>query len=95
MSTKQALNKMCTNCEKGLAYKKVRCPFRSISNEYCEEYEKLKNDSEILEIIKQHSGIVEMYSNVAKLDEHFVCEINDKQNVEKLKEWLNKTRKNL
>ena len=44
MTTKQALDKMCTNCEKGLAYKKVRCPFRSISNDHCEEYEAVEKD---------------------------------------------------
>ncbi len=46
--TNKALDKMCTNCEKGLAFKKVRCPFRSISNDHCEEYEKVKKDLEVL-----------------------------------------------
>lgn len=45
-------------------------------------------DLEILELLKRHSGIVEIYSVASKEGEHFVCEINDKQDVEKLKGWL-------
>lgn len=48
------LDKMCTNCEKGLAYKRIRCPFRSISNEYCDEYEKIKKKLEVLELLKKY-----------------------------------------
>lgn len=38
MHAKQALRSLCSDCEKQMAENGVRCPFRSISNEYCDNY---------------------------------------------------------
>lgn len=38
MHAKQALRNLCYDCEKQLAENGVRCPFRSISNEFCDNY---------------------------------------------------------
>ena len=54
MTSKEALRNICYECEKNMSISKIRCPFRSISNEFCEEYELIKEDLEILEIIKKH-----------------------------------------
>ena len=38
MHAKQALRSLCYDCEKRMAENGVRCPFRSISNEFCDNY---------------------------------------------------------
>ena len=38
MHAKQALISLCNSCEKQMAENGVRCPFRSISNEFCDNY---------------------------------------------------------
>ena len=76
MTSKERLEKVADYLEK------------SAAPDIADEIRKCLPDLEILYLLKQHSSIVEMYSNVAKLGEHFVCEINDKQKVEKLKGWL-------
>ena len=38
MHAKQALRSLCSDCEKRMAENGVRCPFRSISNEFCDNY---------------------------------------------------------
>ena len=38
MHAKQALRNLCYDCEKHMAENGVRCPFRSISNEFCDNY---------------------------------------------------------
>ena len=38
MRAKQALRSLCSDCEKRMAESGVRCPFRSISNEFCDNY---------------------------------------------------------
>ena len=57
MTSKEALKNICLECEKEKGKNKTACPFRSISNDYCEEYEKIKNDLEVLEILKKHIEI--------------------------------------
>ena len=54
MNSVEALRNICYECERDMSISKIRCPFRSISNEFCEEYELIKKDLEILEIIKKH-----------------------------------------
>lgn len=39
---KEALKEICKGCEYSLSLAKMRCPFRSISNDYCNEYNLLK-----------------------------------------------------
>ena len=38
MHAKQALRSLCNSCEKQMAENGSRCPFRSISNEFCDNY---------------------------------------------------------
>ena len=38
MRAKEALRSLCYDCEKQMAENGVRCPFRSISNEFCDNY---------------------------------------------------------
>lgn len=40
----EELRKICSECERHLALSQKRCPFRSISNEYCDEYENVKKE---------------------------------------------------
>ena len=51
MTSKQALKKICSKCEEALAKQKVRCPFRSISNDYCEEYETIEKELKAFEAL--------------------------------------------
>jgi len=101
MTNKEALNKMCVNCEKGLAYKKVRCPFRSISSDYCEEYETIKKDLKVLNILKKYLfikiddeplSVDGTYMITLKGDEDDPWDYNhlfvSKEEKELLKEWL-------
>ena len=53
MTSKEALKSICIHCEKVMGKYKVACPFRSISNDYCEEFDIIKKDLEVLEIIKE------------------------------------------
>lgn len=57
MTSKEALKSICLECEKEKGKNKTACPFRSISNDYCEEYEKIKKDLEVLEVLKKHIEI--------------------------------------
>ena len=52
MTSKKALKSICLECEKEKGVNKVACPFRSISNDYCEEFEIIKKELKALEIIK-------------------------------------------
>ena len=38
MHAKKALRSLCSDCEKRMAENGLRCPFRSISNEFCDNY---------------------------------------------------------
>ena len=38
----QLLRELCSHCESNLNECNKRCAWRSLSNEHCEEYEKLK-----------------------------------------------------
>ena len=53
MTSKKALKSICLECEKEKGVNKVACPFRSISNDYCEEFEIIEKDLEILECFKK------------------------------------------
>ena len=55
MTSKEALKSLCNECEKSLANEKLRCPFRSISNDYCWEIEAIQKDLKVLEILKTYS----------------------------------------
>ena len=55
MNSKEALKSLCNQCET-LKSKNVfiGCPFRNISNDYCEEFETIEKDLEGLEILKNY-----------------------------------------
>ena len=92
MNSKEALKEICINCRNNInqipskgdrPYKE--CPYRGISNDYCEEYETIKKDLEILEIIKRHCD----FSSPLSMDyfiEFFIY--NSDEDFKKVKEWL-------
>ena len=85
MTSKEALKNICLECEKEKGKNKTACPFRSISNDYCEEYEKIKKDLEVLAILKEYL----YYNN----ENHFIKMKPIRKSVfnynyEDLKEWL-------
>ena len=53
MTSKKALKSICLECEKEKGVNKVACPFRSISNDYCEEFEIIKKDLERLQNLEK------------------------------------------
>ena len=53
MKSREALKTICRKCERFKAFNvHTLCPFRSISNDYCDEYDQIEKDLEVLEIIK-------------------------------------------
>lgn len=56
MTSKEYLKKICLSCELDMAERKQRCPFRSISNEYCDDIQTIKNDLDKLDKIKTLLG---------------------------------------
>ena len=86
MTDKETLKELCKGCEYALSLSKQRCPFRSISNDYCDEYNDLLKDLEVLEILKPHLklqniGTTPKYEIVLVMDENMV-------GFDKIKEWL-------
>lgn len=55
MTSKEALKNFCNICEKNTLKDKKLCPWRSISNDYCDEYENIKKDLERLEELKKEN----------------------------------------
>ena len=64
MTSKEALRRICTECEMEMAKRYVRCPFRSIDNEYCEKYEKIKQD---LELLKKYKKAIKIINDALEL----------------------------
>ena len=92
MTSKEALKSMCNHCEKlSIRDGFIGCPFRNISNDYCEEFETVEKDLEILEIIKKWSFIQENYKDGYGTFTQFLCNIHTigmKKDFNKIKEWL-------
>lgn len=109
MNSKEALKEICINCRNNInqipskgdrPYKE--CPYRGISNDYCEEYEIIKKDLEILEcfrkIPKQDlKDFIEWQIRYEKnmktwLEERHFCYIGKEEeytkHLIKIKEWL-------
>ena len=86
MNSSRALRSICYECEKNMAINKTRCPFRSISNEFCEEYNLIKKDLEILEILKKHYNINSLTTSLDSFISFFVYKTD--KDFEKIKEWL-------
>ena len=58
MTSKEALKSICLECEREKGKNKIACPFRSISNEYCEEYDTIEKDLERLEILEKQNELL-------------------------------------
>lgn len=90
MNSKEALKNICSKCEEEKWKNKVLCPFRSISSDYCEEYETIEKDLEVLEILKKSIKLNKYkYDNENKVKKHlfvFIAEIDKDYRV--IKEWL-------
>lgn len=98
MTSKEVLKEMCDYCRKCInqipsngdrPYKE--CPYRGISGDYCENYEIIKKDLEILEIIKKWSFIQEGYKVGYGPYTQFLCNIHTvgmEEDFYKVKEWL-------
>lgn len=58
MKSKEALKSICLECEREKGENKIACPFRSISNEYCEEYDSIKKDLDLLSRLVVENGLL-------------------------------------
>lgn len=52
----EALKNLCNNCEQKMLLNHQRCPFRSISNDYCEEVEIIENELSFIELCLDKGG---------------------------------------
>ena len=81
MTNKEALKSLCNHCEKlSIRDGFIGCPFRNISNDYCEEFETIEKDLEVLEILKDHLVTSDKYI--------MICVHKDAKDFEKVNEWL-------
>ena len=56
MTSEEALKSLCNHCEKlSIRNGFIGCPYRNISSDYCEEFETIEKDLEVLEILKNYS----------------------------------------
>lgn len=58
MTSKESLKNICLECEREKGKNQVACPFRSISNEYCEEYDTIEKDLERLESLERQNELL-------------------------------------
>ena len=58
MTSKEALKSICLECEREKGKNKIACPFRSISNEYCEEYDTIEKDLDRLESLEKQNELL-------------------------------------
>ena len=88
MASKEAWKSMCNHCEKlSIRDDFIGCPFRNISNDYCEEFETIKKDLEVLEILKNYID----YFTYRDTDEQSCINVvipEDVMNYTIIKEWL-------
>jgi hypothetical protein len=58
MNSKECLKHICDECQINAGKIQVACPFRSISNEYCDKYETIKKDLDRLkQLEKENQGV--------------------------------------
>lgn len=89
MNSKEALKNICSKCEEEKWKNKVRCPFRSISNDYCEEFETIEKDLEVLKILKEHVAINKCIYDDTKMSNCIeIVILEGDMNYSKIKEWL-------
>ena len=58
MTNKEILKRFGIPCKKAMKKNKISCPFRSISNEYCEEYDTIEKDLERLESLEKQNELL-------------------------------------
>ena len=93
MTSLEGLKEICINCRNNInqipskgdrPYKE--CPYRGISNDYCEEYETIKKDLELLEILKKHYNVNSLTTSLDSFISIFIYKTD--KDFEKIKEWL-------
>lgn len=75
MGSKELLNNMCNMCEKRMLEDKKLCPWRRISNDYCDEYENIK---QYLDKLEEQVSILDNSVNNLALDLDIAREENNK-----------------
>ena len=105
MTSKEALKSMCNHCEKlSIRDDFIGCPFRNISNDYCEEFETIEKDLEVLECFKkidkkELNDFIENQIKYALNENSWLstcnCDLEKEeptQDLIKIKEWLENER---
>lgn len=90
MNSKEALKNICSKCEEEKWKNKIRCPFRSISSDYCEEYETIEKDLEVLEIIKERIALNECICDSKNKKCIDLIILEGDKDYSKIKDWLNR-----
>lgn len=90
MTSKECLRSMCLNCEKEKATRYQRCPFRSISNDYCEEYETIEKELDRLERVEKLTHLIYAQRKALKIEFDMWCKKNnaDKNDKTNVITWL-------
>ena len=88
MTSKEALKSMCNHCEKlSIRNGFIGCPYRDISNDYCEEFETIKKDLKVLEILKTYIDYYTYRDTDSQSNINIVIH-EDVKNYTIIKEWL-------
>ena len=88
MTSKEALKSMCNHCEKlSIRNGFIGCPYRDISNDYCEEFETIKKDLQVLEILKTYIDYYTYRDTDSQSSINIVIH-EDVKNYAIIKEWL-------
>lgn len=53
MTAKEKLKNICSKCEIAKGKRQIACPFRSIDNEYCDDYDIIKQSLDRLEKLEK------------------------------------------
>ena len=87
MTSKEALKSLCNHCEKlSIRNGFIGCPYRDISNDYCEEFETIKKDLKVLEILKTYIDYT--YRDTDNQSSINIVINEDVKNYKIIKEWL-------
>lgn len=87
MNSKEALKSLCNHCEKlSIRDGFIGCPYRCISNDYCEEFETIKKDLEVLEILKKHYNKDSLIKSLNSFISFHIYK--DDKDFNKIKDWL-------
>ena len=85
MTSKESLRIFCSECERKMARNKIRCPFRSILNDFCGEYKIIEKDLETLDEFEILKNYYEPFKQFLK----DMFEKGHNEDLTKIKEWLN------